>query len=84
MSRIISGESVLNDLPSKGKKKINGVHYSWMKQFNNGFIVKDIDIIDGSEKLQFQEKVKVYSAEELINIHENSGFKVQEVFGIIN
>ena len=77
----LNGESVLNDLPSKGKKKINGVHYSWIKQFNNGFITKDIDIKDGSEKLQFQEKVKVYSAEELINIHENSGFKVQEVFG---
>ena len=28
-----------------------------------------------------QEKVKVYSADELISIHESSGFKVNEVFG---
>lgn len=77
----LNGESVLIDLPNKGKKKIDGVQFSWFKEFNNGFITKDIDVIDGNQKLHFQEKVKVYSLEELINIHESSGFKVKEVFG---
>ena len=77
----LNAESVLTDLPSKGKKKLNGVQFSWVKQFNNGFITKDIDVKDGSKKLHFQEKVKVYSADELISIHESSGFKVNEVFG---
>jgi len=77
----LNASSVIESLPNNGKQSIDGVTYQWKKQYQNGFITKDIDVRDGKDKYHFQEKVKVYSKEELCEIHESSGLAVKEVFG---
>jgi SAM-dependent methyltransferase len=77
----LNAEPVLNELPSKGKTEIDGVIYSWTKHFHQGQILKDIEVIDRQNTLNFQEKVKAYTLEELKFLHEQAGFDVKQVFG---
>lgn len=77
----LNAEPILKELPSQGNTEIDGVEYSWIKHFDQGQIIKDIQVKDGSESLQFQEKVKAYTLDELKFLHEQAGFTVQHVFG---
>jgi SAM-dependent methyltransferase len=80
----LNAEPVLKELPSKGNTEIGGVHYSWTKHFHQGQIIKDIEVKDGEKILNFQEKVKAYSLDELKFLHEQAGFEVQQIFGNYN
>ena len=57
------------------------MHFSWSKYLDNGYIVKDIQVNDGGDLKNFQERVKVYSIEELKAIHKEAGLKVVAEFG---
>ena len=77
----INAAAVVSKLPEKGEKEINGLHFSWSKYLDNGYIVKDIQVNDGGDLKNFQERVKVYSIEELKAIHKEAGLKVVAEFG---
>ena len=77
----LNAQPVMQDLPSHGNAEIDGVEYSWLKHFDQGHILKDIHLKDGQNQLNFQERVKAYSLDELKFLHEQAGFEVIHVFG---
>lgn len=77
----LNANSILDELPSSGQLELDGVKYSWNKYLQQGQIFKDIKIIDGKKVLEFQEKVKAYSLDELKFLHEQAGFELKQVFG---
>jgi hypothetical protein len=77
----INAAAVISQLPESGEKELNGTLFQWTKYLEDGYIVKDIRVhVDGTIK-QFQERVKVYSIEELKEIHKEAGLKVMAAFG---
>ncbi len=77
----INAAAVLHTLPEKGEKEVGALRFSWNKYVNNGYIIKDIEVNDAGEIKKFQERVKIYSIEELKDIHKEAGLKVVAEFG---
>lgn len=77
----LNAASVIDSLPQNGSKETETFNFSWKKDVDKGFILKDITVEEAGSKHHFQEKVKVYSLEDLVNLHEKTGLKVQDVFG---
>lgn len=77
----INAEAVMANLPEEGEKDTGELSFHWKKYLDNGYIVKDIEVVENGEKKKFQERVKVYSIDELKAIHEEAGLKVVAVFG---
>jgi hypothetical protein len=62
-------------------KLIDHVSFGISKYIQAGFIVKEIQVKDGDYEEIFYERVKIYSLEELVSLHEQAGFQVENVFG---
>lgn len=77
----LNAASVIDLLPQNGSKETETSHFSWKKHLDDGFMLKDITVENGGGQHHFQEKVKVYSLEDLVKLHEKVGLKVQDVFG---
>ena len=77
----LNAASVIDSLPQNGSKETETSNFSWKKHIADGLILKDITVENGKDQHYFQEKVKVYSLEELVKLHEEAGLKVQDVFG---
>ena len=77
----LNASSVIDSLPQKGSKETETSNFSWKKHVDEGFILKDITVENGGDQHHFQEKVKVYSLEDLVKLHEEAGLKVKDVFG---
>ena len=69
------------DLPLSEEKLIDHVSFGISKYIQAGFIVKEIQVKDGDYEEIFYERVKIYSPEELVSLHEQAGFQVENVFG---
>ena len=72
---------MIDALPQNGSKETETSKFSWKKHIMEGCILKDITVENDGVQHHFQEKVKVYSLEELVKLHEEAGLKVQDVFG---
>jgi SAM-dependent methyltransferase len=69
------------DFPLKEEKLIDHVSFGISKYVQGGFIVKEIHVKDGVYEEVFFERVKIYTLDELISLHEQAGFMVEHVFG---
>ncbi len=73
-----------NQFHSKNVNENNSsdsIEFKWKKWLDNNVIVKDIFVFDGDKEFRFQERVQVYSLNELVQLHTQAGFEVQNVFG---
>lgn len=77
----INAESILANLPEEGNKEVGNLQFHWKKYLDNGYIVKDIEVSDEGKIRHFQERVKIYSIEELKQIHKEAGLNVVAEFG---
>lgn len=77
----INAESILANLPEEGNKEVGNLQFHWKKFLDNGYIVKDIEVSDEGKIHHFQERVKIYSIEELKQIHKEAGLNVVAEFG---
>lgn len=77
----INAASVIPLLPQTGSKEVDSIRFSWEKRYENGYIIKDILVVDNEKEHRYQERVKVYSLEELKDIHREAGLKVVAEFG---
>lgn len=77
----INAESILANLPEEGNKEVGNLQFHWKKYLDNGYIVKDIEVSDEGKIHHFQERVKIYSIEELKQIHKEAGLNVVAEFG---
>lgn len=58
-----------------------GVEFKINRDIKNGFIEKNIQVIDGDEVHHFQEKVKAFSSENLQEMVNKAGFHIEATFG---
>lgn len=59
----------------------NQVRFNIRRYVQDGFIKKDIEVIDGAKTFHFQESVKIYTAESLFKLHEAARFRVLQTLG---
>lgn len=77
----LNAESVVGDFPLKEVKVIDGVQFEIEKLVYDGFIEKHIHVIDADYNESFMERVKIFTKNELVLLHENAGFEVRNEFG---
>ncbi|MCU0328760.1 MAG: class I SAM-dependent methyltransferase [Chitinophagales bacterium] len=64
-----------------GEKNIDGVEFTWHKSKQNGFIVKDIIVLDGTKRFDYQEKVQDLKTNDFQRMFDEVGLKLVKVFG---
>lgn len=74
-------KTTLNNLVPSETIEIEGVKFSISKNFDGNQIVKTIDIDDQGKILQFQERVRGYSYEQLCNMMEQADFEIIQTYG---
>lgn len=77
----INGLPILPGLPIISTEELNGVRFDIEKEWTHPYIVKKIRVTDREQNLEFEEKVRVYDAEELMSLHREAGLEPVEVFG---
>lgn len=63
------------------QKIINKVIFNISRKVENGFIIKNINIIDGDKTFHFQEKVQAISLQDMRVLCEKVGLEIVEVLG---
>lgn len=58
-----------------------GVKYQIKKKITDQFIIKDIGVIDGDNRYQFQEKVQALDLEKFERYCSEAGLKIVKIFG---
>ena len=61
-----------------------GYRFKTRKHQTENHIVKDIEVRDGETVHLFQEQVRVFSKDDLENLHRQAGLEVIAVFGDYN
>jgi len=77
----IHADYFTKDFPISEVQVIDDVEFKIEKYVENGFIVKHIAVCDKDYNEDFFEKVKIYSIEELTELHVQAGFTVEQVWG---
>ena len=73
--------SVLGDLPVNERVQRGGFQFNTKKYRTETHIVKDIQVEDAGEVFAFQEKVRIFSFDELVQLHQKAGLEVINVYG---
>jgi ubiquinone/menaquinone biosynthesis C-methylase UbiE len=74
-------KKVIANLVLNEQKTINNIQFDITRQVKDGFILKDIRIIEGKEQQQFQEKVKAITLADYSEFITNAGLKIIDIFG---
>lgn len=77
----IHADFFTKEFPVQEKKVIDGVTFDISKFVEDGYIVKKINVSDNQYSEVFFERVKIYSLQNLIELHEMAGFEVETVMG---
>jgi len=77
-------DHVAKHLKQHEQKTIDDVSFSIHRTLDNNQIIKNIQVKDGEDTLVFKEIVRAFSANDLIQLIENAGLKVMNVFGNYN
>ena len=77
-------KKVISNLVLKEQKVIDKIIFNIKRKVEGGHIVKDIEIIDGTKKQHFQEKVKVLNLTDFSSFISNAGLKIIDIFGDYN
>jgi SAM-dependent methyltransferase len=77
----LNANSVIDDLPMEDTLERGGYKFQTRKYRTDKHIVKDITVEDSGEVLMFQEKVRIFTKDELLGLHQQAGLDVLEVFG---
>ncbi len=74
-------EKVIRNLQQKNEAIIDGIQFKISRMVDEGWIIKDIRIKDGSSELHFQERVKGVKREEFENYFKFAGLKILNLYG---
>lgn len=77
----MNAKKVIANLVLNEQKMINNIQFDITRQVKDGFILKDIRIIEGKEQQQFQEKVKAITLADYSEFITNAGLKIIDIFG---
>ena len=74
-------KKVIANLVLNEQKVIDNTVFNITRKVENGHIIKDIEIIDGTKKQHFQEKVKALTLTDFSTFISNAGLKIIDIFG---
>jgi SAM-dependent methyltransferase len=77
----LNAELVLADLPQEAVLERGGYRFKTKKHLSGSHIVKDIQVLDGADVHEFQERVRIFSKDTLVGLHEKAGLKLMGVYG---
>ena len=72
---------ILANLVPEEKKQMQGIQVRLQRRVQDGFIIKDIEVLDGEETHHFQERVQAISKSHFEQLFVAAGLKVDEVWG---
>jgi len=74
-------KKVIANLVLNEQKKVDGIQFDITRKVKDGYILKDIQITDGEEHQQFQEKVKAITLADYSELIANAELKIIDIFG---
>ena len=74
-------KKAITNLVPKEQKTIDNIVFNITRKVENGHIIKDIEIIDGTERQHFQEKVKAITLADYSEFISGAGLKIIDIFG---
>ncbi|MBC8265689.1 MAG: methyltransferase domain-containing protein [Flavobacteriales bacterium] len=74
-------KKVITNLVLEEQKSIDDILFKITRKVENGHIIKDIEIINGTEKQHFQEKVKTITLADFSTFISNAGLRIIDIFG---
>jgi len=77
----MNAKKVIANLVLNEKKTIDGIQFDIKRQVEDGYILKDIRIIDRKEKQHFQEKVKAITLADYSEFIATAGLNIIDIFG---
>ena len=72
---------VIENLIPQNSYESDGVIFKLKRSYSDGFITKDIEVLDSDKTYQFQEKVRAYSLQDFETMLSNAGLHLLECFG---
>ena len=72
---------VIDNLIPQNSYEADGVKFKLKRSYSDGFITKDIEVLDSGKTYQFQEKVRAYSLQDFETMLSNAGLHLLECFG---
>ena len=72
---------VIENLISQNSYEADGVTFKLKRSYSDGFISKDIEVLDSDKTFQFQEKVRAYNLQDFETMLSNAGLHLLECFG---
>lgn len=77
-------EKVTKGLVPSEIQEIDGVQFKITRTFDDGFIVKTIELQDGEVEHTFHERVKALTKEDFMGMFHRNGFEILDIFGNYN
>jgi SAM-dependent methyltransferase len=77
----MNASTVVKQLPFQAHVSRNGIDFNIEKKFENGFILKQIEVNDGGNIFHYSEKVQAITLQQFENYFSNAGLNIQQVFG---
>ena len=74
-------KKVISNLVLKEQKVIDKITFNIERKVESGHIIKNIEIIDGTKKQHFQEKVKALTLNDFSKLISNAELKIIDIFG---
>ena len=74
-------KKVIANLVKKKKKMIDNITFDISRKVEDGYIIKDIAITNGTKKQHFQEKVKAITLADYSEFITTAGLKIIDIFG---
>lgn len=74
----------IENLKAVDEKKLSCINFHIEKKVENGFIVKNIEVQDGSKHFCFHEEVKILTEASFRSLAAHAGFRVKNIFGNYN
>ena len=69
------------ELPAEEVVQESGVEFRITRQIREGYVVKDIKVLDGSKEFHFEERVQLLSKSLFVNMFDETGFSLRASFG---
>ncbi len=72
---------VEKNLIPRSEKKVNNKVIIENRKISAGRVIKNIQILEGENQLNYVESVRLYSADDIVENFEDIGFKIEKIFG---
>ena len=74
-------ETVIRNLVKSESKTLNGIQFNIRRAHQDGFILKDIEVVDGGRSFLFQERVQALSLEDFRQLTDDAGLEIEKTWG---